>query len=155
VRVLAPVGAALVLGGFFLDWFAGSAEFASRDFSGADLARLIRNFEVVASSSVESGQLRISAVVLYLVPALAINGAVLAQFAGARWARAVALCAAAAYGFAVLLAAALLAAVSWTDLQGVLGEPMPGFFVSLLGVALLAAAGWHVLGPRRSMARPR
>ena len=44
---LAVSGAALVVLGFFLPWLDGTAEFAARDFSGFDLARLVRNFELV------------------------------------------------------------------------------------------------------------
>ena len=71
--MLALLGAALIVWGFFLPWLDGTAEFAARDFSGFDLARLVRNFEIAASSEREEGGLRLTAVVLYLVPALAVN----------------------------------------------------------------------------------
>lgn len=140
-RLLASAGAALVLGGFFLDWFSGSAEFAARDFSGADLARLIRNFEIVASSSTEAGQLRAWAVVLYLAPALAANGAALAWLPVRRPAAAIAALTGAVYIAGVLAVIFVLSVASWTELARVLGGTMPGFWASGVGVALLAQSG--------------
>lgn len=140
-RLLASAGAALVLGGFFLDWFSGSAEFAARDFSGADLARLIRNFEIVASSPTEAGQLRASAVVLYLAPALAVNGATLGWLPVGRRAAAIAALAGAVYAGGVLGVMFVLSVASWTELARVLGGTMPGFWASGVGAALLAQSG--------------
>ena len=63
--------------GFFLPWLEGTAEFAARDFSGFDLARLIRNFEITAESQSEAGQIRTTALLVYLMPALVVNSAAL------------------------------------------------------------------------------
>lgn len=140
-RALAVAGGALVVLGFFLPWLHGTAEFGARDFSGFDLARLVRNFEIVASSTSESGRAGATAFALYALPALAVNAAVLALAPALhRKAAAIALAVAAAYGFAVLLAAATLSAVSFTELDRVLGAPMTGFFVSAAGIAALAAS---------------
>jgi hypothetical protein len=147
--VLAALGAALVMGGFFFDWFSGTAEFAARDFSGADLARLMRNFEIVASSSTESGQLRASAIVLYLGPALALNGAVLAWLpVRGRFAAAAAFVGG-SYAGSLLLGLVLLSAVSWTELERVLGGTLAGFWATAAGAVLLLQAGsmsWRSAG---------
>ena len=134
----------MVLAGFFLPWLNGSSQFASREFSGFDLARLVRNFEIVASSSSEAGPLRLTAAALYAVPALAVNGAVLAQVQRLRRAGGVALCVAGSYGLVMLLAVALLSNFTWTQLDRVLGGPMSGYFVSLFGLILLSAGGSHL-----------
>lgn len=138
---MATAGAAFVLGGFFLPWVHGSAEFAARDFSGFDLARLVRNFEVVASSSGEAGKLRVTAVVIYLAPALAVNGAALSWLPGHPRLHVAAILVAAAYALAVLGATAVLSIVSWTELGRVFGGPMTGFWCSLAGTVALAAGG--------------
>lgn len=140
-RVLAAAGAALVAVGFFLPWVEGAAEFGARDFSGFDLARLVRNFEIVASSSAEAGRDRLTAVVLYAMPALAVNGAVLGFVpAVRREAAAIAMGCAAAYAFAILSVVAALSVMSLAELERVLGSPMIGFFVSLTGAGALAAS---------------
>ena len=146
-RAIGVAGAALVVLGFFLPWLHGTAEFAARDFSGFDLARLVRNFEIVASSSSEEGQFGLITVALYAMPALAINGAVLAFVpAIQRRAAAIALGIAAFHALVILTMFAALSAISWTNLQGVLGSPMNGFFVSVAGGATLcvsAALAFH------------
>jgi hypothetical protein len=138
VPALALLSAALVVSGFFLPWLDGTAEFAARDFSGFDLARLVRNFEIAASSEREEGGLRVTAVVLYLVPALAVNGAAFAVIPPLRRWATPALGIAAAYALFVLVATGVLAAVSWTELEGVMGGALVGFYVSLAGAGLLA-----------------
>lgn len=138
---MAVAGATMVVLGFFLPWLDGTAEFAARDFSGFDLARLVRNFEIVASSPSEAGRDKLTAVVLYAMPALAINGAALAFVPAVRRnAVAIALGIGAVYALVILTAVAALSAISWTDLEGVLGAPMSGFFVSAAGGAALAAS---------------
>lgn len=140
-RALAVAGAVLVVSGFFLPWLNGAAEFAARDFSGFDLARLVRNFEIVASSSPEAGRLGLIAAVLYTVPALAVNGAILSLAPAIhRKAGAIALAVAAVYALVVLTLTAAMTVIPGTDLEGVLGAPMKGFFVSIAGGAALAAA---------------
>jgi hypothetical protein len=131
----------LVSLGFFLPWLEGSAEFASRDFSGFDLARLVRNFRIVASSSSEAGGAGLIAIALYAMPALAINGAAMSLVPIVRrGAQVIALSAAAAYAFAILLAALALSRLTWTDLGPVLGRPLAGFFISALGAVTLASS---------------
>ena len=152
-RALAVAGATLVVLGFFLPWLHGTAEFAARDFSGFDLARLVRNFKIVASSSSEAGQVGLTAVALYTMPALAINGAVLALVpAIRRKAAAIALGVGAVYPLVILTVVAALSATSWTDLEGILGAPMSGFFVSVAGGAALTASA--VLTLRRAVRMP-
>lgn len=144
----------LILFGFFLPWVDGTSDFAARDFSGFDLARLVRNFEIVASSPSESGRDRLTAIALYAMPALAVNGAILTLVPVVqRRAAAAALGVAAGYAGAVLTAVAALTAASWTDLYRVLGAPQAGFFVSAAGtvaVAVSAVLTW----PRRPLASP-
>ena len=131
----------LVVAGFFLPWIHGSAEFASRDFTGFDLARLVRNFEIVAASSREAGGFRLTAAVIYLMPALAVNGATLAWLAAAPRISTAALLFAAVYAAVVLFGVAFLSIASWTELQRVLGGLMPGFGCSLAGSLALLSAG--------------
>lgn len=138
----------LVVAGFFLPWIHGSAEFASRDFTGFDLARLVRNFEIVASSSQEAGEFRATAVVIYLVPALAVNGAALAWLAASRRVGAAALLTTAGYTMFLLVGLALLSVASWTELQRVLGGLMAGFAFSLAGSLALLTAGGMLLRDR-------
>ena len=144
---LAVSGAALIVWGFFLPWFEGQ-RVAGRDFSGFDLARLVRNFEVVATSSSEEGQLRLTAVVLYLAPALAVNGAVFAVVPPLRAWAAWALGVGAGYVLFVLVASGVLAVVSWTELERVMGQWAIGYFLSIAGVGLLEAA-WVTAVPAR------
>jgi hypothetical protein len=133
------VGAALIVGGFFAPWASGAAEFASRDFSGFDLARLIRNFEI-ASPDEDSGRLRLAAVVMYLSPALAANAGVMAWApVGRRLAGGAAL-AAALYAAVVTGGIVLLSAADWTELGRVLGGPLSGFWLTATGVGALAVA---------------
>ena len=140
-RAIAIAGAALVVLGFFQPWLHGTAEFAARDFSGFDLARVVRNLEIVASSSSEEDKFGLMAVALYAMPALAINGAVLALVpAIQRRAAAIALGVAAVYSLAILTMFAALSTISWTNLQGALGSPMNGFFVSATGGAMLCVS---------------
>ncbi|MEX0683872.1 MAG: hypothetical protein WD904_02620 [Dehalococcoidia bacterium] len=147
-RVLATAGAALLTAGFFAPWVAGTAEFGARDFSGFDLARLVRNFEVVSTSSRESGGLRATAVLLYLVPALAVNSVVVTWLRMPPRIASLLIVTAAAYAATVLFAMVLLAGVSWTELERELGHPLIGIWLSACGAATLAVAG--VLLSRRS-----
>ncbi len=133
--MLAIAGAALLVVAFFLPWMDGSAEFAARDFSGFDLARLVRNFEIATSE--DSDRLRITAAILYAVPALAVNAAVFAIVPQLRaWATA-ATVGAAGYALVVLVSIGVLAVVSGTELQRVLGPAMAGWWVSLVGVGMM------------------
>lgn len=143
-KLLAAGGAALLLAGFFEPWFAGTAEFAARDFSGFDLARLVRNFEI-ASSSDEAGRLRAAAAVLYLVPALGINACVFAWFPMPAPTAALVVGASSLYAAFVLLTVALLSAASITELAPVLGGPQRGFWLSLAGAGLLGMSAAFTL----------
>jgi hypothetical protein len=122
---------------------AGEDVFELRTFSGFDLARIVRNFEITASSTEETGQIRLVAVALYLVPAVAINGAVLHQLQahapGVRAASVIALFAAATYGLLVLGAVLLLSAASINDFERYVGWPRVGFVLTLAGLAALAS----------------
>ncbi len=139
--------------GFFLPWVNGSAEFASRDFSGFDLARLMRNFEIVSSSSSEAGRFTLTAVVLYLAPALAVNGALFAWAAEARRLAAVGLVLGGVYAAAVLIGVVGISVVDWTEAERVLGGLMAGFACSALGsVALLTSALLLVRAPAAAAA---
>ena len=113
----------------------------------------MRNFEIVASSPSEAGRDKLTAAVLYAMPALAINGAVLALVpAIRRKAAAIALGVGAVYPLVILTVVAALSATSWTDLEGILGAPMSGFFVSVAGGAALTASA--VLTLRRAIRMP-
>lgn len=145
---MAVIGAALVLLGFFLPWVHGSAEFAASDFSGLDLARLVRNFEIVASSSNEAGGLRATAIVLYAMPALAINAAVLAWWPLERKIGGICVVAGALYASFILGVVALFSVAAWSELERVLGAPAYGYWFSAAGAASLAGAGGALLWRR-------
>jgi apolipoprotein N-acyltransferase len=105
----------------------------------------VRNFEIVASSSQEAGKFRLTAIVIYVAPALAVNGAALAWIATSHRVGSAALLVAATYVAFVLFGLALLSIASWTELQRVLGGLMPGFGCSLAGSLGLLAAGVMLL----------
>lgn len=151
-RALATGGAGLVVLGFFLPWVDGAAEFASRDFSGQDLARLMRNFEIVASSSSEAGRFTLTALVLYLVPALAVNAAAIAWLTDSRRVAAAAFLTAGAYGAAVLAGVALVSATGDTDAERVLGGLLTGFACTLAGALALALSALLLVRGRAATA---
>lgn len=141
--------AAVVLGSFFLPWMEGAGPFGERSFSGFDFARLVRNFELAADSATDSGQVRGTAVALYLIPAAAINGAFLHVLASiARSDRAVAGWALVIGGaYALLLIGFLLAmsVVPFNDFAGAVGTPTWGY-----ATTALAALGLVWCGRRES-----
>jgi hypothetical protein len=151
---MAVAGATMVVLGFFLPWLDGTAEFAARDFSGFDLARLVRNFEIVASpprrqarQADRSCPLRYASaghhgVVLALVPTVRRKAAAIALGSGA------------VYALVILTTVAALSAISWTDLEGVLGAPMSGFFVSVAGGVALAASALLTLARAQTRNQP-
>jgi hypothetical protein len=139
-RILATGGAGLVALGFFFPWVDGAAEFASRDFSGLDLARLMRNFEIVASSSNEAGKFTLTALVLYLAPALAVNGAAVTWLTSSRRVAAAGAAVAAVYVGSVLAGVALVSAAGDTDAERVLGGLLIGFASTLAGALALAVS---------------
>ncbi len=143
---LASLSAAcLVLVGFFTPWMNGSSVFDLRSFSGFDFARLVRNFEITANSAEASGQIRATAVAIYLIPALAINGALLyllSSFAGwLRYAAGVALLLAAGYIVAILFALLFLSVVPVSQFADVVGLPSWGFGLTISGALLLGLLG--------------
>lgn len=143
-RIASAAGAVAVTVAFFLPWLAGEDVFELRTFSGFDLARLIRNFEITATSTEETGQFRLAAVALYLVPALAINGAVLHQLQGytphLRSASYAAMMLALVYGLLALGGLLFLAAVQVNDFERYAGWPRAGFYLTLGGLAVLGLA---------------
>jgi hypothetical protein len=131
VRQAAVIGAALVaVFAFFLPWMHGSSEFDYRTFSGFDFARLVRNFEITAGSPASMGQVRATAIALYLIPALAVNAVVFNGFAlvNPGWSRAARLASAtgAAYTLAVIGGLLLLSAVPVSNFADVVGWPSYG-----------------------------
>lgn len=143
----------LIVLGFFLPWMEGSNELDNRDFSGFDFARLIRNFEITAGSQSEAGQIRATALLIYLMPALAVNSAVLRLVRRATGIPAIAVAgasvAAGGYGLVVLSALVFLSVVQVNEFAGVVGAPRYGFLISALGCAVLLGVGLARLAHRR------
>ena len=132
----------------------GSGQLDSRTFSGFDFARLIRNFEITASSASETGQLRASAIAIYLVPALALNGGLL-RAATACWpaVRAIggaALVGAALYSVAVMVVIFLLSVLPINEFADVVGAPAYGSGVAAAGTLLMGWLGVEDLRHRAS-----
>ena len=145
-RHLVSVGAALlVFGGFFLPWMDGSGPFGLRTFSGFDFARLVRNFEITADSASATAQVRVSAIAMYIIPAAAVNAAVLhvlsalAELRG----RAIgsAMAAGGLYVVGMLTLVLFLSLVPLNDFESAVGPPSWGFGVTLGGGLLLAWTG--------------
>lgn len=155
-HVVSLAALTLVVGGFFLPWMDGSGPFGLRTFSGFDFARLVRNFEITTDSASGAAQVRVTAVALYLVPAAAVNAAVLhvlSGLAGLRgriigWTIAVG----GAYVVAILAVVLLLSLVPLNDFKNAVGLPRWGFATSLAGGLLLAWAGRNEL--RRAAVDP-
>jgi hypothetical protein len=135
----------------------GSNGLAHRSFSGFDFARLIRNFEITADSQSEAGQIRATALLIYLVPALTVNSAVLRLLRRAAGIPAAAVAAAAVaaggYGLVVLSALVFLSVVPVNEFADVVGTPRYGFLISALGCAVLLSVGLATLSHRRNRAR--
>lgn len=145
-RLLSAGGALAVAAAFFLPWLAGEDVFELRTFSGFDLARLVRNFEITATSSDESDRIRLVAAALYLVPALAINAAVLhalqLRAAGLRGVSIGAMVVAAAYGTFILATLLVLAFVPMNDFEQYVGWPRAGFYLTVSGLLALVAGAY-------------
>jgi hypothetical protein len=143
------VAACTLVSAFFLPWMEGEGELRDRAFSGFDFARLIRNFEITAASPSGVGQLRATAVAIYLVPALAVNVAMLSGLAlmNRRWIGAARLACAlgAAYAMAVLGVLLLLSALPVTDLAGVLGRPEYGYAATAVAAFVMGGIGLEEL----------
>jgi hypothetical protein len=144
-RWLTVLPAAVVVAAFFLPWMSGSHELRFHEFSGFDFARLIRNFEITASSQSETGQIRATALLIYLMPAMAANAALMTLLESpAGIPRRVATGATAlagGYGLAVLGAMVFLSAVEVNEFADVVGAPRYGFVLSALGCAVLVGCG--------------
>ena len=153
-RLAAGVGAAFVVIGFFLPWLDGTAEFAARDFSGFDFARLIRNFEITAESQSEAGQIRATALLIYLMPALVVNSAILRLVRRAVGIPATVVAyssvVAGGYGLVLLSALVFLSVVEVNEFAVVVGAPQYGFLITALGCAVLLGAGLARLPYRRA-----
>jgi hypothetical protein len=145
------VAAFVVVVAFFLPWMHGSHAFDSRTFSGFDFARLIRNFEITAGSPSTLGQVRVTAIALYLVPALAVNALVFDAVAlvNRGWKRpaALALALSAGYTFAVVGVLLLLSLLPISGLADVVGWPMYGMALTAAGTFVIGSIG--VLEMRR------
>ena len=152
-QLLGLAAAAITVAAFFLPWMDGAQPLRFHSFSGFDFARLIRNFEITAESQSEAGQIQATAVLIYLMPALVVNSAVLrlvrraarippAAVAGAS-------VAAGSYGLVVLSAVVFLGMVHVNDFADVVGAPRYGFLISALGCAVLLGVGLARLPYRR------
>jgi hypothetical protein len=134
----------------------GAQALRFHSFSGFDFARLIRNFEITAESQSEAGQIRATALLIYLMPALVVNSAVLRLLRRATGippaAVAGASVAAGGYGLSVLGVLLFLSMVHVNDFADVVGAPRYGFLVSALGCAVLLGLGLARL-PRRRPSR--
>jgi hypothetical protein len=147
--VVSVVAALLVLRGFFLPWMEGAGPFGERSFSGFDFARLVRNFELTADTASSTGQVRGTAIALYLIPAAAINGAVLhvietlsrSHHRAAAWA----LIAAGAYALLLLAVLLMMSIVPFNDFAGAVGRPSWGFVATLAGALALLWCGKRAL----------
>jgi hypothetical protein len=133
----------LIVAGFFLPWVEGANVLDFHSFSGFDLARLVRNFEINAGSDAGLGRLRATALALYLVPALGVNAAMLECLAlkrpEARSLARLAALSAGVYPIVSLAAVFALSQVPLNDFERVVGTPSWGFSVSAAGAALF---GW-------------
>jgi len=132
----------------------GTNAFDLRTFSGFDFARLVRNFEITADSDPVAGQLRVTAVAIYLMPALAVNAVFLRQLSAfvrsLEHAAGVALLLAAVYILSMLAALFFLSVAHITEFADVVGAPSWGLGLTLSGALLL---GWIGQGEVRQARR--
>lgn len=156
MQLLGLAAAAVTVAAFFMPWMDGAQALRFHSFSGFDFARLIRNFEITAESQSEEGQIRATALLIYLMPALVVNSAILrlVRRAAGVPATVVAYSSAAAggYGLVLLTALVFMSTVQVNDFAGVVGAPRYGFLLSALGCAVLLGVGLARL-PRRRAAR--
>ncbi len=148
--IAALVAGGLIVLGFFLPWVEGASILDFRSFSGLDLARLVRNFEINSSSASGLSQIRLTALCLYLVPALTVNAVVLEYVCLASpsispVARVAALCAG-TYAVVILALVMFLSQVPVNDLERVVGTPSVGFVATATGASILVWLG--VFAPR-------
>lgn len=139
LRHMALVGHLLMLAGFLLPWATGAGPFATRDFTGPQLASLARNSDLLISHAA-AGPVAFALVAgIYAVPVAAVTGALL--LGGATWTsnataarRAAALCGI----LALLLALSTTLALQIGPGAGRYLDrlPGPGLVAALLGAAL-------------------
>ena len=114
---------------------------------------MVRNFEITAGSQSEAGQIRATALLIYLMPALVANAAALQLARRATGIPATAVAgasvAAGGYGMIVLSVLFFLSVAPVNDFAGVVGAPRYGFLVSALGCAVLLVVGVAGLTGRR------
>ena len=154
-QLLGLAAAAVTVAAFFLPWMDGAQALRFHSFSGFDFARLIRNFEITAESQSEAGQIRATALLIYLMPALVVNSAVLRLVRRAAGIPATAVAysslAAGGYGLVVLSTVVFLSVVQVNDFAGVVGAPRYGLLISALGCAVLLGVGLARLPHRCSV----
>jgi hypothetical protein len=106
---------------------------------------LVRNFEIAAESRAEDGQMRATALLIYLMPALAVNASFLWLVSRALGLPAIAVTGASVfagvYGVVVLCSLLFLSLAGVNDFARVVGAPQSGFLVSVVGCALLISGG--------------
>jgi hypothetical protein len=147
----------------------GSNEFAYRTFSGFEFARLVRNFEIAAGSPSAMGQVKATAIALYLVPSLAVNALAFNGLAlvNRGWTGATRLASAVCAGYTVVVLGGLLvvSALPISGLAAVIGWPSYGFAATAIASLVMgsqsvvrfwsSAGGARKLGWRRSLSRGR
>ena len=129
----------------------GSGQLDARSFSGFDFARLVRNFEITAESLSAEGQIRATAIAIYLVPALALNAAILLPVGAVRpdlkAVGSLAAIAAAGYSVVVLFTLLAFSLLPLNEFEEVVGLPAYGFLLTALAALTL---GWNGLSELRA-----
>ncbi len=140
------LAAGLVLTGFFLPWIHGAGVFSLRSFSGFDLARLVRHYEIAVDSPTFP---RAIALALYFAPACALNAALVSVVAGrlglSRRLRALTLMGSGGYACLIVgtVLVASLGAVG--QAQRALSQPEPGLALAAAGSLALVYFGFRQL----------
>lgn len=144
-RSIAVMAAVAALTAFFLPWMNGDGTFALRTFSGFDFARLIRNFEITAASQQDVAQVRGTAVLFYLAPALLVNSAsvyALAPLIGASQRLCgVALAAAGIYALALVALLLVMGALPLSPLAPHVAMPREGMLITVAAATCVALLG--------------
>ena len=159
--LVAVLAAGVVVVAFFLPWMEGAGELRYRAFSGFDFARLIRNFEITAASPSSVGQVRATAIALYLVPALAVNVIVFSSLAlvnrGCTGAARLASVVCAGYTVVVLGSLVVLSALPVSGLAAVIGWPTYGFAATAIASLVMGAQNvvqlWSSAGGAQKLSR--
>jgi hypothetical protein len=132
----------------WLPWATGQGPLSGRGFSGPDLARLVRNLDVLLSPSAGVAA-PLLALLLYLVPAAAAGGALLA--ATARWSSHPGAALRASTVAALLTAAVSIVTASLLLVGPAAGEalyraPGVGLYISAAGAVIAIVAGRRASG---------